>query len=964
MKQTKTMRTIISLLLLVSMLFSILCSCSDKSEDNGNANGNGNPTDQTPPTDDPGSGDQTPTQPGSKVKYKVKVLSAGGLPLEGVTVRIYADNTLEDLVDFAETDADGSASLTLARKSSYAAYLTGVPDGYELADSYAITSTETTITLTSSIIKDESLAGVSYKLGSVMHDFSVVARDGQIYKLSEMLKEKKAVMLNFWFTTCAPCQNEFPYMAQAYEKYKDDIEILAMNHMNSEDDIDFFEMMYGLDTLPFPKVKDTTQMKNAFGIENYPTSVIIDRYGVICLIEAGGLPSAEPFEKAFEYFSSDSYVQKLFTNFEELTPIEKPTEEMPSSDEIAGVLNGGEIEVTYRPESGAAAEDTWPFVIGEKDGVACIKNSNAGKSSTFAIMYADITLAKGQALAIDYFSSTELGADKLIVIVDGQDIYQISGVGSAWETCYPYVATEDGTHEVAFAYVKDSTTNEGEDTIYLKNLRVISTEQIDAPTYIPRDAATNPDEFGFSYQDYITPVFNEKDGYYHVGDKNGPLLLADLMGITKLHTSFGENTSIYIIATSDNGIVLNGKNYYADLLDYFSYASNSEMHGFCTVNAELKELLEIVAEAVGLEKDNPNEWLQMCIYYDAYGTNGAQLQDPIRGLADFSAFEAKEGKNNSVTYNRVIMPRGLLYKFVPAKSGAYRITSDSEHEVNGWIFTAEGLTADTRTPIYTFEGGERMYNDKTNCSMVIYMEAGKEYYIDIAYYDVYQTGTFTFEIKRLGASYDLFTVASPGFFTYHETSGTGAVNKIIAGGIDVVLGSDGYYHEKLANGKTGSILYADFVGLTNIFSHSLTEMINMRAFDFSLTEGDLYILNYISQFYKELGIEAGSDPAEHRDQIIEKFKALWGETYAEYDEMYLIDDVISGNYHGDGEDMTAIARKYANQIDKSSATERNGCVKVNKELADLLQMLMDKYTFEGVDTSWRKLCYYYQHFGA
>jgi ribulose-phosphate 3-epimerase len=31
------------------------------------------------------------------------------------------------------------------------------------------------------------------------------------------------------------------------------------------------------------------------------------------------------------------------------------------------------------------------------------------------------------------------------------------------------------------------------------------------------------------------------------------------------------------------------------------------------------------------------------------------------------------------------------------------------------------------------------------------MEAGKEYFIDIAYYDVYQTGTFTFEIKRLGA---------------------------------------------------------------------------------------------------------------------------------------------------------------------------------------------------------------------
>ncbi len=962
MKHNTTKRTIVSLLLIFSMLLTLLCACTDKTDGGAGTQGGGEAQDG--PTDNPSGDSQSGSQSTTKVEYTIKVLSAGGLALEGVTVRIYTDNTLEDLVDFATTDENGIAKIKMAKKALYCAYLTGVPEGYTLRDSYDISSTTTTITLESSVIANESLSGVTYKLGSVMHDFTVVDRNGVTHKLSEMLKEKKAVMLNFWFTTCSPCQAEFPYMSEAYEKYKDDIEILAMNHTNSEDDIDWFEMMYGLDTLPFPKVKDYTQLRNAFDISNYPTSIFIDRYGVICLIEVGGLPSAEPFEKAFEHFSSDNYVQQIFTSISELTPVEKPTETMPSSDDIAGVLNGGDIQVTYRPETGSAAEDTWPFVIGEKDGTPCIINSNAGKSSTFAIMYADVTLKAGDAIAFDYFSSTELGADTLIIIVDGQDIYQISGIGSTWETCYPYVATEDGTFEVAFAYIKDSTENSGDDTVYLKNLRIVSKDQIDSPTYIPRDAATNPDEFGFSYNDYITAVYNENDGYYHVGDKNGPLLLADLMGTTKLHTASGENTSIYIIATSDSGIVLDGKNYYDDLVRYFSYASNSEMNGFCTVNAALKELLEVVAEAVGLEQNNPNEWLQMCVYYDAYGTNGEQLRDPIRGLATFSAFEAKEGKDNSVTYNRVIMPRGLLYKFVPTRSGAYRITSDSEYEVNGWIFTESGLTGTDRSPIYTFEGGERMYSDANNCSMVIYMEAGKEYYIDIAYYDVYQEGTFTFEVKFLGASYDLFTVASPGFFTYHETTGTGAVNEIIAGGIDVILGSDEYYHEKYADGTLGSVLYADFAGITGIFSHSLKTMIDMGSFNFTMTEGDQYILTYISQFYKDLGIEAGSDPKDHREALIEKFKTLWGESYTEYASIYAIEEVIDGIYHGTGTDMTSVARKYAAMIDASSATERNGCVKVNEELADLLQKLMDKYTFEGVDASWRKLCYYYQHFGA
>jgi hypothetical protein len=44
--------------------------------------------------------------------------------------------------------------------------------------------------------------------------------------------------------------------------------------------------------------------------------------------------------------------------------------------------------------------------------------------------------------------------------------------------------------------------------------------------------------------------------------------------------------------------------------------------------------------------------------------------------------------------------------------------------------------------------------------------------------------------------------------------------------------------------------------------------------------------------------------------------------------------------------------------------ERIGCVIVTDEVAELLQKLMDKYTFEGVENSWRKLCYYHQYFCA
>ena len=57
---------------------------------------------------------------------------------------------------------------------------------------------------------------------------------------------------------------------------------------------------------------------------------------------------------------------------------------------------------------------------------------------------------------------------------------------------------------------------------------------------------------------------------------------------------------------------------------------------------------------------------------------------------------------------------------------------------------------------------------------------------------------------------------------------------------------------------------------------------------------------------------------------------------------------------------TAEMREYAKKVDKSGA-DHKGCVVVDERLAEILQLLMDKYTFEGVDNSWIKLCYYYDN---
>lgn len=251
----------------------------------------------------------------SKTTYTIKVMSEGEKALSDIKVYVYKDSQQENLVWAAETDEEGMVSFEADKSDAYVAVLQEVPDGYSVEETYSVKE-DTEIKLESILVDSGDLTGVTYELGDTIHDFTVSAVNGNEYKLSDLLKEKKAVILNFWFINCSPCKMEFPYLQEAYSLYKDKIEVIAINPLDgTNDNIVTFAQDNGL-TFPMAVGEDTwtTCMK----LIAYPTTVVIDRNGTICMIHKGMVTDTETFTKVFDYFISDDYEQTIIRNIEDI----------------------------------------------------------------------------------------------------------------------------------------------------------------------------------------------------------------------------------------------------------------------------------------------------------------------------------------------------------------------------------------------------------------------------------------------------------------------------------------------------------------------------------------------------------------------------------------------------------------------------------------------------------------------
>ena len=899
---------------------------------------------------------------GDEMMCTVAVKSEGGMRMSGATV--VATDKDGNVVKEAKVGANGKATFYLDDgEYNVKVKEKDLPLGYyqtSFGHKISNDTPDASITLGIELVEEsDRKAGFKYQVGDVMHDFTIPTLDGETLTLSEILEEKDMVFLNFWYTTCNPCLTEMPWMNNAYNNdlYVGQFEMIAVHNRN---------MATVDETKGFLSSKDwnfkfshseLTNLESYFTVGGYPTTVIIDRYGVVTLCETGRLENQTECNNLIAKHLGSGYKQNFA--YGGVTPdggggdivYQEVTEVFPGSDKINNVL--GTSGLTYTPDSN---KYVWPFIVKEVDGRECLMASNGptlgvDAHNTSSVLNVKVNVPEladytDYTFTFDYKISSEYEADYLYVLVDGVIVQKYSGpdmvpdefgnlyVPSEWKTSYAYVPVRSGEHTLSFVYYKDGDTSDGEDTVYIDNLRFAPIGE--GQSYVYRDAATdrNNDNDGFKLADapkdeaprfnkYANVYLNQEDGLYHVHNENGPLLLANTYGSSSNWSKYPLWDYLAVgnyLQYKDGGEIVDLK----PVVEEFAVAELQSLNGFIPVNQELKEFLKFITIQFGSGYEN--EWLEFCSYYDAY--NCEQMENPCAGVTFRFAIEiSNEGMDEigaetraTVNLRVALNPRGYRYAFTPTVSGVYRINSDTSISADPgsllpWVWLTE---KDYKTNEY---GDIILLHESIGFDFRYRLEAGMTYYIAAADFDPQKLGDkYEIVITFLGneTAYELNACAS--YYIVADFNSGEIEAKGIRWGID----DEGYVRQLRNDNSFGAYIYVDMVNGTNFMWLTLEDVIKGKisiaedktAFDFT-------------------GLKIDTDGDGVRDTEV-------------------LDE--NGNSYGN---CIEKMKGYLAQATASNA-ELKGYAKVTEELRMMLELFTQQVHGEYIRNAWQTMCYYYR----
>jgi len=120
--------------------------------------------------------------------------------------------------------------------------------------------------------------------------FTLQSVDGKTVSLAQYKGD--VVMINFWASWCGPCRQEMPLLDDIYKQYKD--MGFTLIGVNVEPDPHNANAWLKQTPVSYPVLYDPkSQVSQLYQVQAMPTTVIIDRKGIVRYVHNGYLPGDE-----------------------------------------------------------------------------------------------------------------------------------------------------------------------------------------------------------------------------------------------------------------------------------------------------------------------------------------------------------------------------------------------------------------------------------------------------------------------------------------------------------------------------------------------------------------------------------------------------------------------------------------------------------------------------------------------
>ena len=134
-------------------------------------------------------------------------------------------------------------------------------------------------------------------------DFTLLDLAGQPVSLSSF-QGKKAVLIDFWATWCGPCRAAMPDLQELSDKFKDHgLEVVTIDEGESVAQVRHFmeRKKYSLQVL----LDHDGVVGDKYGVRGIPTSVLIDKNGIVQSIAIGNSWNEEELNKRVERITKE-----------------------------------------------------------------------------------------------------------------------------------------------------------------------------------------------------------------------------------------------------------------------------------------------------------------------------------------------------------------------------------------------------------------------------------------------------------------------------------------------------------------------------------------------------------------------------------------------------------------------------------------------------------------------------------